>query len=112
VLRLQQAGVDVFFGAGHFIDPTTVAPIPGLDTIPFLTNESLFERTELPRHLQVIGGGAIGCELVQAFSRVGATIFGLAARRRRGGRPRRGRGRSLADVKSTRLCVRRCVLRP
>jgi pyruvate/2-oxoglutarate dehydrogenase complex dihydrolipoamide dehydrogenase (E3) component len=48
--------------------------IAGLDSVPFLTNESLMELTELPRHLIVIGGGYIGCELGQAFSRFGSRV--------------------------------------
>jgi pyruvate/2-oxoglutarate dehydrogenase complex dihydrolipoamide dehydrogenase (E3) component len=51
-----------------------VPPIPGLDTVPFLTNETVFDRTELPDHLIVIGGGPIGCELGQAFRHLGARV--------------------------------------
>jgi pyruvate/2-oxoglutarate dehydrogenase complex dihydrolipoamide dehydrogenase (E3) component len=51
-----------------------IPPIPGLDTIPFLTNETVFDLTELPEHLIVIGGGPIGCELGQAFRHLGAGV--------------------------------------
>ena len=51
-----------------------IPQIAGLDSVPFLTNESLMELTELPRHLIVIGGGYIGCELGQAFSRFGSRV--------------------------------------
>ncbi|MBI1869163.1 MAG: FAD-dependent oxidoreductase [Methylocystis sp.] len=51
-----------------------VPPIPGLDGLAFLTNETLFELTELPRHLLVIGAGPIGCEMAQAFRRLGAEV--------------------------------------
>ena len=94
--RLQAAGVDVFLGAGTFVDPSTVMvdnarlrfgraviatggrpaapPIAGLDSVPFLTNETIFDLTELPRRLLVIGGGPIGCELAQAFARFGSSV--------------------------------------
>ena len=48
--------------------------IPGLDAVGFLTNESVFSLTELPRRLAVIGAGAIGCELAQAFARFGSQV--------------------------------------
>jgi pyruvate/2-oxoglutarate dehydrogenase complex dihydrolipoamide dehydrogenase (E3) component len=51
-----------------------VPPIPGLDGVPYLTNETVFGLRELPRHLIVIGGGPIGCELGQAFRRLGAEV--------------------------------------
>jgi len=51
-----------------------VPPIPGLETVPFLTNETVFDLTERPEHLIVIGGGPIGCELGQAFCRLGARV--------------------------------------
>ena len=49
-----------------------VPPIPGLDGVPFFTNESIFENTVLPEHLIVIGAGPIGCELAQAHRRLGS----------------------------------------
>lgn len=100
--RLHAAGVDVFFGMASFADTRTVlvgrqrlrfgraviatggrptAPaIPGLDAVPFRTNETIFSLTSLPRHLLIIGAGPIGCELAQAFARFGATVtvFDLA----------------------------------
>jgi len=51
-----------------------VPPIPGLEGVPYLTNETVFGLSELPRHLIVIGGGPIGCELGQAFCRLGARV--------------------------------------
>jgi len=51
-----------------------VPPIPGLDGVLYLTNETVFGLSELPRHLIVIGGGPIGCELGQAFCRLGARV--------------------------------------
>ena len=51
-----------------------VPPILGIDTVPYLTNEQVFDLTELPEHLIVIGGGPIGCELSQAFRHLGAKV--------------------------------------
>ncbi len=51
-----------------------VPPIPGLAETPYLDNKSVFALTELPAHLLVLGGGAIGCELAQAFRRLGAQV--------------------------------------
>jgi pyruvate/2-oxoglutarate dehydrogenase complex dihydrolipoamide dehydrogenase (E3) component len=51
-----------------------VPPIPGLDKTPFLTNETIFELRQAPRHLIVIGGGPIGAELAQAHRRLGAEV--------------------------------------
>src|SRR5690606_14307596 len=51
-----------------------VPPIDGLDALPFLTSETLFELTELPRRLLIIGGGPTGCEMAQAFARLGSRV--------------------------------------
>jgi pyruvate/2-oxoglutarate dehydrogenase complex dihydrolipoamide dehydrogenase (E3) component len=51
-----------------------VPPIPGLDQISHLTNESIFDLDELPKKLLVVGGGPIGCELAQAFRHLGAEV--------------------------------------
>ncbi len=51
-----------------------VPPIPGLDTVPYLTNESLWELRERPEHLLVIGGGPIGMEMAQAHVRLGSRV--------------------------------------
>lgn len=51
-----------------------VPPIPGLGSVPYLTNETVFDLTELPGSLAVLGGGAIGCELAQAFARFGSRV--------------------------------------
>ncbi len=56
-----------------------VPPIPGLDRTPYLTNETIFDLTERPAHLLVIGGGPIGCELAQAHRRLGAAVTVLEA---------------------------------
>src|SRR5258707_12198902 len=51
-----------------------VPPIPGLDSVPYLTNETVFANRERPEHLIVIGGGPIGIELAQALRRLGAAV--------------------------------------
>jgi pyruvate/2-oxoglutarate dehydrogenase complex dihydrolipoamide dehydrogenase (E3) component len=94
--RVRAAGVDVFFGEGRFTSASTldiggrtlrfkraviatggrpaIPPIPGLSTVPYLTNETVFALTERPRSLAIIGAGAIGCELAQAFARLGSEV--------------------------------------
>ncbi len=49
-------------------------PIDGLDEAPYLTNESLFEIDRLPEHLVIVGAGPIGCEMGQAFRRLGSRV--------------------------------------
>ncbi|MFL5334522.1 MAG: dihydrolipoyl dehydrogenase family protein [Geminicoccaceae bacterium] len=48
--------------------------VPGLDAVPCLTNETAFSLTELPARLLILGAGPIGCELAQAFRRLGAEV--------------------------------------
>jgi pyruvate/2-oxoglutarate dehydrogenase complex dihydrolipoamide dehydrogenase (E3) component len=96
VQRFRGLGVDVFLGEGRFAGDDTIEvggkilrfrkaviatgaratalPIPGLTEAGFLTNETVFALTELPRRLAVIGAGPIGCELAQAFARFGAQV--------------------------------------
>ncbi|MCW2242043.1 dihydrolipoyl dehydrogenase family protein [Azospirillum canadense] len=59
----------------------TVPPIPGLDGVPYFTNETVFDNTVLPRHLIVIGGGPIGLEMAQAHRALGAEVTVLEAAR-------------------------------
>ncbi len=56
-----------------------VPPIPGLDTVDFLTNETIFGLRECPAHLVVIGGGPIGLEMAQAHRQLGARVTVLEA---------------------------------
>ncbi len=101
--RFKGLGVDVYIGDAHFSGPDTVVvgaatlrfrraaiatgaraaelPIAGLREAGYLTNETVFSLTELPRRIAVIGGGPIGCELAQALCRFGAevTILEVAA---------------------------------
>lgn len=94
--RFEGLGVRVLRGEGRFVSPSSVQvgdteirarrfviatgshaavpPIPGLKDVPYLTNESVFDLTKLPAHLIVVGGGAIGCELAQAFRRLGSAV--------------------------------------
>ena len=94
--RFRDLGIDVFLGQGMFTGSDTVQvgdrtlrfkkaviatgarasapPIPGLDAVRYLTNESLFSLTELPRRLGVIGAGPIGCEMAQAFALLGSEV--------------------------------------
>lgn len=51
-----------------------VPPIPGLDTVPYETNETLFKLREKPQHLLIIGGGPIGMEMAQAHLRLGCKV--------------------------------------
>lgn len=94
--RFQALGVDVYFGDAAFNSPNAITvgdqtlrfrraviatgaravvpPIPGLRDVSYLTNETLFDLTECPEHLVVLGGGPIGCEMAQAFARFGARV--------------------------------------
>ena len=51
-----------------------VPEIEGIDTVPYLTNENLFDLTEQPDHLVIIGGGVIGMEMAQSFCRLGSAV--------------------------------------
>ncbi len=51
-----------------------IPPVPGLAEAGYLTNETLFALTELPRRLAVLGAGPVGCEMAQAFARFGAEV--------------------------------------
>jgi len=52
-----------------------VPPIPGLDEMPYLTSDSVWEIKHQPQRLLVVGGGPIGCELAQAFSNLGSEVI-------------------------------------
>lgn len=75
--RTVSAG-DAEIEAKHFVIATGsapfVPPIPGLENVPYLTNETIFENRTRPRHLIVVGGGPIGVELAQAHRRLGAAV--------------------------------------
>ncbi len=67
--RLESERIFIDTGARAFIPP-----IPGLDSVSYLTNESIMELTEVPEHLLVLGGGYIGLEFGQMFSRFGSRV--------------------------------------
>ncbi len=95
-IRFRDLGVDVFLGHGQFVSPDTIEvdgrrlhfrraviamgarasapPIPGLAEADYLTNETLYDLTDLPGRLIVIGAGPIGCEMGQAFARFGSRV--------------------------------------
>jgi pyruvate/2-oxoglutarate dehydrogenase complex dihydrolipoamide dehydrogenase (E3) component len=94
--RFRELGVDVFLGEGRFasrdtlmVDSRTLPfrraviatgaraalpPITGLAHAGYLTNETVFTLTDLPRRLLVVGAGPVGCELAQAFARLGSDV--------------------------------------
>jgi pyruvate/2-oxoglutarate dehydrogenase complex dihydrolipoamide dehydrogenase (E3) component len=104
----EKMGVDLAFGRARFLDDHTIeissetetkifsskyfviatgskAVIPnlvGIETVPYLTNHTLFELNTLPDHLLILGGGPIGCEMAQAFSRFGSKVTILEAQDR------------------------------
>ncbi|PHP64817.1 dihydrolipoamide dehydrogenase [Zhengella mangrovi] len=79
---------DVEIRARRFVIATgsspLVPPIPGLDQVDYLTNETLFDQTRKPGHLVIIGGGPIGLEMAQAHRRLGAEVTVLEAARAMG----------------------------
>lgn len=58
-----------------------VPPIPGLDGVPYLTNETIFDGRERPGHLLILGGGPIGLEMAQAHRRLGSRVTVLEGAR-------------------------------
>jgi pyruvate/2-oxoglutarate dehydrogenase complex dihydrolipoamide dehydrogenase (E3) component len=99
--RFEKLGVKVVPGASKFRDAKTlesggsifsakriviatgsrpaVPAIPGLETVAYFTNETIFENSVLPKHLIIIGGGAIGMELAQAHRRLGSAVTVIEA---------------------------------
>ena len=82
--RFLEVG-DTSVTARRFVVATGSAPvvpsIPGLDTVPYLTNETLFDSAPEPSHLLVLGGGPVGVEMSQAFRRLGAEVTLIEKRR-------------------------------
>ncbi len=52
----------------------SIPPIDGIETVPYLTNETIFSIDEIPKHLVILGGGPIGIEMAQAFVRLGSDV--------------------------------------
>ncbi|MGH8710035.1 MAG: dihydrolipoyl dehydrogenase family protein [Burkholderiales bacterium] len=97
--RFRALGVEVIFGEGKFTDALTfsvnqraitakkfviatgsrpaIPPLPGLDAVPYLTNETVFSLRENVPSLMVLGAGPIGCELAQAFCRLGSRVMAI-----------------------------------
>jgi pyruvate/2-oxoglutarate dehydrogenase complex dihydrolipoamide dehydrogenase (E3) component/uncharacterized membrane protein YdjX (TVP38/TMEM64 family) len=96
VARYTELGVDVIQGDARLVSPwevevngrrlsarsivlasgarPLVPGIPGLDQVPWLTSDSLWDLRQLPKRLVVLGGGPIGCELTQCFARFGSEV--------------------------------------
>ncbi len=78
VSRREVRAGDAVIAARRFVIATgsspLVPPIPGLEDVPFLTSETLFELRERPGHLLIIGAGAIGLEMAQAHRRLGSRV--------------------------------------
>ena len=94
--RFTDMGIDVFLGRGVFVAPNAMdvagqrltfrraviatgarsarPPIPGLDLPCVVDNTRIFEEETVPKRLVVLGGGVIGCELGQAFARLGSAV--------------------------------------
>ena len=66
---LTTKSIAIAAGAGPF-----VPPIPGIDQVGYLTSDTVWDLRELPARLLVLGGGPIGCELTQAFARLGSGV--------------------------------------
>jgi pyruvate/2-oxoglutarate dehydrogenase complex dihydrolipoamide dehydrogenase (E3) component len=94
--NLRKKGMDVFLGPTRLVDPHTLEcgtqrvrskkfllctgaeprtpAVPGLNSVAYTTYQKIFDNDRLPRHLLVIGGGPIGCEIAQAYRRLGADV--------------------------------------
>lgn len=99
---LRKQGIEVIQGDGRFVDTKTIVvgeqlvrsrsfllatgarpripPIAGLNEVPFVTYEQLFDNDRLPREMIVVGGGPIGMEMAQAYQRLGAQVTVVANR--------------------------------
>lgn len=95
--RFKELGIDVYLGGGKFTGKNTIEvagrelrfkkaciatgarasapPIKGLETVDYLTNETLFSLTELPKRFGIVGAGPIGVEMAQSFARLGSEVF-------------------------------------
>ena len=99
--RFEKLGVTVIRASAKFISSQTIEaggntyearriviatgsradapPVPGLDSVPYFTNETIFRNRTLPSHLIIIGGGPIGMEMAQAHRRLGSQVTVLEA---------------------------------
>lgn len=103
VERFSELGVEVIKGAARFTGPRSlvvgdtevrarriviatgsvpfVPPIPGVEDVPYLTNETIFDLTQAPQHLIVLGGGPVGVEMALAHRRLGSEVTVIEAER-------------------------------
>ena len=94
--RFEEMGCDVYRGHASFIgkrkvevgdvvlkapriviatgSQPAIPPIEGLDEVPYLTNENIWDLDVLPQHLVIVGGGVIGMEMAQSFRRLGSEV--------------------------------------
>ncbi len=101
---LRADGIDVYEGAARFVDPHTlvveqdtlsarhillatgahaaVPPISGLDGVDYMTYETIWDLETLPQRLIIVGAGPVGCEMAQAFGRLGSDVTLLSGRDR------------------------------
>ena len=101
--RYRGLGAEVIAGEARFLDPATlgvgarriaarriviaagsraaIPPIPGLDAVPFLTNETIFDLPAPPAHLLILGGGPIGLEMADSFAGLGVAVSVVEAGR-------------------------------
>ena len=122
-------GVETIAGEAHFSSPhrivvadrilaaprivlatgsrPAIPPIPGLADTPFLTNETLWDLETLPEHLAIVGAGAIGVEMAQAFRRLGAAVTLIDA-----GKPLAGSDPDAAALVLARLRAEGVTIRP
>ena len=99
---LRKKGMDVLLGATRFLDPHTLEvgterirakkilintgaephlpAIEGLADVPYFTYQQIFENDRLPQRMLVVGGGPIGCEIAQAYRRLGSQVTLIAER--------------------------------
>jgi pyruvate/2-oxoglutarate dehydrogenase complex dihydrolipoamide dehydrogenase (E3) component len=132
VERFTGLGVKVIQATGKFLDRETVAagdyrikarrfvvatgsaavvpPIPGLDTVPYLTNETIFDNTQRLDHLIVVGGGPIGIELAQAHMRLGSRVTVLEGMKALGKDDPELTGIVLASLRKEGLVIREDTL--
>jgi len=118
--HLMALGIELLGGEARFLDRRTlivgeqkirarryviatgskpwIPPIPGLDTVPFFTSASIFDNPRKLTHLVIIGGGATGIELAQAFRRLGSDVTVVEI-----GRPLADSDPELADIVLARL---------
>jgi pyruvate/2-oxoglutarate dehydrogenase complex dihydrolipoamide dehydrogenase (E3) component len=101
--RFEALGVDVVRAEARFVGPRRISAgnrvlrarriviatgsepaipaIPGIDTVPYFTNETIFDNPVLPERLVIVGAGAVGIELGQAYRRLGAAVTIVEAER-------------------------------